>query len=466
MKVPPIAVKKEDTVTNRNVSASRLRADSPDAMHRAFFSSDALRSAQKVVATRTQQRGHKIKVEDAKEQLLEPAYGTMPDETIIGEHMPLTRRSTQNSASSSSEQGAMRVSRSSFLFGAALMDDFMDVYPNSSSLNESLHRSTYRSYHDEPYHVGPSDPKYQQIDATQPPLWKIKKSLTRSVSEGGVLDVPMFDQDVTRSYFPSYKADTSATFALKFAACFDPTHWLTVDLKHDVDGNPYFAGRSEWTIAGFVRHYVYNPVFPEFSSVQNFVWAVILGVVMGMYTAVWKTCIERSVQFVWETLPEFLLKMHVFTEPSGAFPLYHYMWICPMLFASILSYAFLVLRPKLPDQDEWINNVHTRGVQDYRTFLPLFVLSTAGMASGLSLGPELPLVLTSGMMGSYLGLLCKQSILSARVLNLTAASAAVGGYFGFPMAGALFVLEIPVSFVATKTVAVPCMFHLSNAASS
>lgn len=34
-------------------------------------------------------------------------------------------------------------------------------------------------------------------------------------------------------------------------------------------------------------------------------------------------------------------------------------------------------------------------------------------------------------------------MLQARVLNLTAASAAIGGFFGFPMAGALFVLELP-----------------------
>jgi H+/Cl- antiporter ClcA len=65
------------------------------------------------------------------------------------------------------------------------------------------------------------------------------------------------------------------------------------------------------------------------------------------------------------------------------------------------------------------------------------------MLSGLSLGPELPLVLTSGMFGSWLGLVCRQSMLQARVLNLTAASAAIGGFFGFPMAGALFVLELP-----------------------
>jgi len=109
----------------------------------------------------------------------------------------------------------------------------------------------------------------------------------------------------------------------------------------------------------------------------------------------------------------------------------------------LLSYIFVVLPNKIPGQNEWIQALHARGVQDHETFWPLFVLSTLGMSSGLSLGPELPLVLTAGMVGSWLGVISKQSMLQARVLNLTAASAAVGGFFGFPMAGAMFVLEIP-----------------------
>jgi H+/Cl- antiporter ClcA len=92
-----------------------------------------------------------------------------------------------------------------------------------------------------------------------------------------------------------------------------------------------------------------------------------------------------------------------------------------------------------------IRSVHISGVLDHQTFLPLFFLSTAGMASGMSLGPELPLVLTAGMAGSWLGSHFQQSMSSSRVLNLTAASAAVAGFFGLPMAGALFVLELPVS---------------------
>jgi H+/Cl- antiporter ClcA len=97
----------------------------------------------------------------------------------------------------------------------------------------------------------------------------------------------------------------------------------------------------------------------------------------------------------------------------------------------------------IPTQNDWIHTLHSRGVEDFDSFIPTFLVSTAGMASGLSLGPELPLLLTAGMVGSWLGILCRQSMLQARVMNLTAASAAIGGFFGFPMAGAIFVLEVP-----------------------
>ena len=127
----------------------------------------------------------------------------------------------------------------------------------------------------------------------------------------------------------------------------------------------------------------------------------------------------------------------------------------------------------IPGQNEWIENLHKYGVmvrifksvapccmpyifilfnmlvffrcktQEYDSFLYVLIISTFGMASGMSLGPELPLVLLSGMIGSQLAIMTRQSILCARVLTLTAGSAAIGGFFGFPMAGALFVLEVP-----------------------
>lgn len=97
----------------------------------------------------------------------------------------------------------------------------------------------------------------------------------------------------------------------------------------------------------------------------------------------------------------------------------------------------------IPGQNEWIESLHRVGIMDHRRFWPCIIISTLGMASGLSLGPEMPLVLVAGMVGSWVGLKTKQSVLSSRVMNLTAAAAGIGGFFGFPMAGAFFVLELP-----------------------
>ena len=236
--------------------------------------------------------------------------------------------------------------------------------------------------------------------------------------------------------------------------------WLTYDLilhHHPEDDDPddnaepfldgknlvFLSASSKWTVPGLLRHFLYNPLQPEFTSLQQFNWAVILGVVMGVYTAYWKFIIESGIEFVWKTIPKTLLKMGLYTSPDGVFPVYHYMWMCPSVFGGILSWVFVTFPVPIPDQNEWISSLHTRGVQDHRTFFSLFILSTLGMWSGLSLGPELPLVLTSSMVGSWIAIICRQSMLSARVLNLTAASGAIGGFFGFPMAGALFCLELP-----------------------
>jgi hypothetical protein len=173
-----------------------------------------------------------------------------------------------------------------------------------------------------------------------------------------------------------HSMDDSVPLYGRMTALLDPTPWLCRNAKYDADGMPFFDDYAAWTLSGFVRHYLFNPFSPEFTSLQQFNWAVILGVVMGFYTAAWKLIIENGLEFMWKTVPEMLLEIGVFTDLKGIFPVYHYMWICPSLFGGVLSYIFATLTIPIPDQNEWINNVHSRGVQDYRTFFTLFVLST------------------------------------------------------------------------------------------
>lgn len=188
-------------------------------------------------------------------------------------------------------------------------------------------------------------------------------------------------------------------------------------------------------------HFIYNDDLPEFTTLQQSFWAVVIGVIMGIITALWGWFIDFCVDFIWKTIPGYLYEIGIFTDVNGHLPLPHYMWICPCLFGGVLSYISAL--KKIPGQNEWIKSLHSMGIMDHSTLLRTLLISTAGMASGLSLGPELPLVLTAGMVGSIFGYRFKQTILSSRVMNLTAASAAIAGFFGFPMAGALFVLELP-----------------------
>jgi len=199
-------------------------------------------------------------------------------------------------------------------------------------------------------------------------------------------------------------------------------------------------------VQGLFRKIFYDPVIPEFTTLQQTTWAVLLGVFMGLFTAGWGYLVEKCVDFVWVTIPKYLMDHNIFTDLNGHLPLPHYIWICPAIFGGVLSYItakYAEYGMPIPGQNEWIESLHCIGVMDYSRFFPVIILSTLGMASGLSLGPEMPLVLSSGMVGSWLALKAKQSVLSARVMNLVAASAAIGGFFGFPMAGALFVLELP-----------------------
>jgi H+/Cl- antiporter ClcA len=189
-----------------------------------------------------------------------------------------------------------------------------------------------------------------------------------------------------------------------------------------------------------IHRFLYNPKRPEFSELQLTIRSILIGVVMGVYVFLWKKIIEGGLDFVWKTIPDFLHELGIFTDLGGLFPLYHCQWIIPSVLGGALSYAFAEI--PLPDQNDWIKAVHSRGVIEYSGFWKLFVLSTLGMLSGLSLGPELPLILTGSMFGSWVAVRCNQSVIQSRILTLTGASAAVAGFFHFPMGGALFVLEL------------------------
>jgi hypothetical protein len=73
--------------------------------------------------------------------------------------------------------------------------------------------------------------------------------------------------------------------------------------------------------SNLTRQYFYNPESPDFSALQQICWAVVIGIVMGIYTAFWKHLIDGCIEVVWVKIPEVLLEMNTFTDAEGSFPL-------------------------------------------------------------------------------------------------------------------------------------------------
>jgi hypothetical protein len=139
----------------------------------------------------------------------------------------------------------------------------------------------------------------------------------------GILSLSYYEED-----------DVPISIIERIKQFFDPTDWLLSDVEYQ-DGEPFLEDGIRWTLPGIFRHVLYNPEFPEFTSLQQFSWAVILGILMGIYTAVWKNIIEKCVDFTWQTIPGKLLQWGVFTDLDGSFPLPHYMWIAPSIFGGV-----------------------------------------------------------------------------------------------------------------------------------
>lgn len=84
---------------------------------------------------------------------------------------------------------------------------------------------------------------------------------------------------------------------------------------------------------------------PEFSTLQQNTWAILLGILMGVFTAKWGDVIEYCVDFVWVVVPEKLLEWGFFCydlHDCRALPLPHYMWMCPTIFGGVSPCRFLL----------------------------------------------------------------------------------------------------------------------------
>jgi H+/Cl- antiporter ClcA len=95
------------------------------------------------------------------------------------------------------------------------------------------------------------------------------------------------------------------------------------------------------------------------------------------------------------------------------------------------------------DVELLVDNIHVMGgrsdIRDLRSLLPVSLL---GIGAGSAIGPEAPLVQTTGSLGSWLALHRRLSVSETRILTITGMAAGFTVLFGAPLGSAIFALEI------------------------
>jgi H+/Cl- antiporter ClcA len=95
------------------------------------------------------------------------------------------------------------------------------------------------------------------------------------------------------------------------------------------------------------------------------------------------------------------------------------------------------------DVELLVNNIHVLGgakdIRDLRSLIPVSLLC---ISSGGGMGPEAPLVQTTGSLGSWLARRWRVSVTDTRILTITAMAAGFTVLFGAPLGSAVFALEI------------------------
>jgi H+/Cl- antiporter ClcA len=95
------------------------------------------------------------------------------------------------------------------------------------------------------------------------------------------------------------------------------------------------------------------------------------------------------------------------------------------------------------DVELMVNNIHVMGgpddVRDLRSLIPVALLC---ISSGGAMGPEAPLVQTTGSFGAWLSRRWGLSVQDTRILTITGMAAGFTVLFGAPLGSAVFALEI------------------------
>ena len=175
----------------------------------------------------------------------------------------------------------------------------------------------------------------------------------------------------------------------------------------------------------------------ELTYFRTLLYAAIVGTAGGVVATLYYFVLEQLLELVWETGRESIVAFF-----TAWLPHWHYTWIVATVggFGVGLCLYFLGLPGEMAVV---IDRVHDAGRLEPEQTPGMIATSLVSITAGGSLGPEAPLVQINGSVGSWISEKLKLTVESTRIMTFCGMGAALAAFFGDPIGGPLFALEIP-----------------------
>lgn len=170
---------------------------------------------------------------------------------------------------------------------------------------------------------------------------------------------------------------------------------------------------------------------------QTILCAAAIGIIGGIVATAYYFLLESAMHLVWHTIPAVLYPYF-----SQTFPASNYVWIAATVGGLLVGLTLYLMG--LPGEVSLVvEKVHDPGRIEMKQTPAMVIASLFSIVAGGSAGPEAPLVQVNGSVGGWLASKLALTVHTTRILTFCGMAAALGAFFGAPLGGALFALEIP-----------------------
>jgi H+/Cl- antiporter ClcA len=176
---------------------------------------------------------------------------------------------------------------------------------------------------------------------------------------------------------------------------------------------------------------------------QSIVLAVVIGTVCGIACWLYYTALFFFLELLWETIPERFIQGSHWPEE------YYWLWIPLVSFTMVTLVGLTVVYLGEPgDLPYTISRVHHFAYIPMDHVTPMVFASLFSILAGGSLGPEAPLVAICGALGGFVSRrVFRQTYVNVvRKHTLMGMAGALAAFFGAPLGGSLFALEVNSRF--------------------